>query len=257
MSCPTLEIVGPGNLDECGLGCLSNRKHPGYQAKTDWLHDRFAEGLRLLLFRDAQGKPLASLETVPGESAWRPVEASGWLFVHCLWVHAAGQRVGGLGSRLIQACVEEARRGGFTGVAVLTSSGTWMAGPRVFLKNGFERVASDGPYHLVAYRLEDGPAPRLRELGDPAGYRGLHIIYADQCPMFTKSVQDVTALAAEHGIEAQVTRLQTAREAQAAPSRQGVYSLIWNGKLLADHYVSGGRFRNLLRDEILSESRMK
>jgi len=111
----TLEIVGPGNLSDCGIGCLSNPRHEGYQPKVEWLQRRFDEGLRFLLFRDDGGKPLAFLEYVPGEYAWRPVDAEGWLFVHCLWVYSKGQKVGGLGSRLIQACVEEARQAGRPG----------------------------------------------------------------------------------------------------------------------------------------------
>ena len=63
----TLETVGPENLATCGIGCLANKKHVGFQGKVDWLDDAFADGLRYLLFRDAGGKPLAFLEYVPGE----------------------------------------------------------------------------------------------------------------------------------------------------------------------------------------------
>ena len=80
----TLEKVGPENLSECGIGCLTNRQHPGYQSKVDWLQRSFADGLRFLLARDGDGQPLGFLEYVLGEFAWRPVEAAGWLFVHCL-----------------------------------------------------------------------------------------------------------------------------------------------------------------------------
>jgi hypothetical protein len=31
--------------------------------------------------------PPAFLEYVPGKYAWRPVDAEGWLFVHCLWAY--------------------------------------------------------------------------------------------------------------------------------------------------------------------------
>jgi hypothetical protein len=48
-----------------------------------------------------------------------------------------------------------------------------------------------------------------------------------------------------------VTVLKNAREAQQAPSYYGVFSLLWKGRLLSDHYVSKGRFKNLLTQEIL------
>jgi hypothetical protein len=94
-----LDKVGPETLPACGSGCLTNANNPGYQRKREWLEKRFAEGLRLLLFRDGEGKPWAVLEHVPGEYAWHPVAAAGWPFVHCLWVFPRGQRVGGLGRR--------------------------------------------------------------------------------------------------------------------------------------------------------------
>jgi len=79
-----MERVGPGNLSDCGIGCLTDPKNQGYQPKVEWLQRCFAEGLHLLLLRDGEGRRLAFLDYVPGEYAWRPVDAKGWLFVHCL-----------------------------------------------------------------------------------------------------------------------------------------------------------------------------
>jgi len=60
-------------------------------------------------------------------------------------------------------------------------------------------------------------------------------------------------MAAEYGLKLKVTELKSAREAQNAPSTYGIFSLLWNGKLLSDHYVSKGRFKNLLAKEILKD----
>jgi GNAT superfamily N-acetyltransferase len=250
----TLEIVGPGNLSDCGIGCLTNPGHEGYQPKVEWLQRRFDEGLRFLLYRDDKGKPLAFLEYVPGEYAWRPVDAEGWLFVHCLWVYSKGQKVGGLGSRLIQACAEEARQAGARGVAAMVSDGPWMAGKTIFMKNGFEPVAQADRFELVIHRLRQGPSPGFRDIStNLAEYRGLNVVYAAQCPMLPKSVNDLAEMAAEHGLELNVHVLDTPEKAQHAPSYYGVFSLVWNGRLLSDHYVSKGRFRNILREEILNQ----
>jgi hypothetical protein len=248
----SLEKVGPANLAECGIGCLTNPNNPGHQTKVEWLHRRFAEGLRFLLFRDGEGRPLGFLEYVPGEQAWRPVDASGWLFVHCLWVYPRGQKVGGLGSRPIQACLEEAQLKRAVGVATVVSDGPWMARKEVFLRNGFEPIGRADRFQLIIHRLRDGPEPRFRDIsGNLAKYRGLHLVYCAQCPMLPKSVNDLSEMAAEHGVELNVTVLKTAREAQNAPSYYGVFNLVWNGRLLSDHYVSKGRFKNLLQRENL------
>ncbi|MGD8276410.1 MAG: hypothetical protein PVH00_00225 [Gemmatimonadota bacterium] len=247
-----LEIVGPDNLEGCGIGCVKDTTHEGFQPKVDWLRRRFEEGLRYFLCRDSGGKPLAFLEYVPGENAWRPVDAAGWLFVHCLWVYPRGRKYPGLGTQLIQACLEEARSAGTYGVAALVSEGPWMADRRVFLRNGFEVLAEADRFDLVAHRLSDGPDPRFRDIaGNLAKYRGLHIVYAPQCPYLPKSAADLAEVAVEHGLELNVTVLDTAEKAQCAPSHYGVFNLIWNGRLLADHYVSKTRFRNILRKEIL------
>jgi hypothetical protein len=253
-----LEKVGPENLSDCGIGCITNPKHEGHGPKVDWLQQCFSAGLRYLLFRDPQGKPLAFLEYVPGEYAWRPVDAKGWLFVHCLWVYPKGQAVGGLGSRLIQACLDEARQAGARGVAAMVSDGPWMAPKQVFLRNGFEQIAERDRFQLVVRRLREGPAPSFRDIDTRwTKHRGLHIVYSAQCPYLPKSANDLSAMAGEHGLDVKITVLNSAREAQNAPSYYGVFNLLWNGRLLSDHYVSKGRFRNLLKREILNQNGLR
>ena len=134
----------------------------------------------------------------------------------------------------------------------MVSDGTWMAGKQVFLRNGFEEIAESDRFQLVIHRLKEGPEPRFRDISKKlATYQGLNVVYSAQCPMLPKSVNDLSEMAAEHGLELKVTVLNSAREAQNAPSYYGVFNLVWNGQLLSDHYVSKGRFRNLLRKEIL------
>lgn len=251
-----LEKVGPANISECGIGCLRSREHPGFQCKTDWLRQNFADGLRFFMLRDGQGTPLGFIEFVPGEFAWRPVDARGWLFVHCVWVFPRGQKIAGLGNRLIQACIAEARATHAVGVAAMVSDGPWMASKEIFLKNGFQSVGAADRFQLVIHRLRDGPEPRFRNIsGNANEYRGLQVVYCAQCPMLPKSVNDLSEMAAEHGLELKITRLNSAHEAQNAPSYYGVFNLLWNGRLLSDHYVSKGRFKYLLRDEILNEGK--
>ena len=252
----TLIKIGPENLAEYGIGCIRNREHPGYMHKIDWLQRRFAEGLRILQFCEETTKPMAFLEYVPGEFAWRPVNAQGWLFIHCLWVISAEQRHAGLGTRLIQACVQEAKRDGRIGVAAMVSNGMWMAGEKIFLNNGFTKVAERDRFALVVHSLRKGAKPEFRDIDKyTATYQGLHIVYSNQCPMLLKSVNDVSEMAAQHGIKVRVTALENACEAQNAPSYYGTFSLLWNGRLLSDHYVSKGRFKNILKKEILNPQR--
>ncbi len=138
----------------------------------------------------------------------------------------------------------------------MVSAGPWMAGKEVFLKNGFTEVAQRDRFQLVVRPVRDGAAPRFRDIeGNAAKYRGLHVVYSNQCPFLSKSVNDLSEMAAEHGLKLGTTVLKSAREAQNAPSYYGSFSLLYNGRVLSDHYVSKGRFRNLLRKEILNKKR--
>jgi hypothetical protein len=69
MSEVTLEKIGPVNLAHCGIGCVTNPGHRGHQPKVEWLRNRFAEGLRILLLR--------KLIVIP-EVLFGPGGLSGW-----------------------------------------------------------------------------------------------------------------------------------------------------------------------------------
>ena len=113
------------NVAEQGFFCyMSKRKAEGYQRKLNWLKARFAEGMRIKMFELPER---GFIEYIPGEYAWRAVDAKGYMFIHCLWV--VGKSKGrGLGGRLLKACIQEAREVGMHGVAMLTSEGNWLVG---------------------------------------------------------------------------------------------------------------------------------
>ncbi len=81
-------------------------------------------------------------------------------------------------------------------------------------------------------------------------FQGLNLIYANQCPLFIKSIDEMTATAKEFGLQLKISELKTAKDAQNSPSGFGVYSMVYNGKLVADHYISNTRFRNILNKEV-------
>ncbi len=248
----TVQIVAveAGDLSVQGIGCVANSRHIGYLPKLDWVRKRLSEGMKIYLLK--QGKSVRGiLEFIPGEFAWRAVKAPGYLFIHCLWIYSKDLMAGGYGSQLVKKCVEDARSQKKLGVAVLTSSGPWMADSRVYVQNGFKQVSAPDRFELLVRQFNPGPLPEicdwtksLRQL------QGWHLVYAEQCPMLVKSVYDLQEAAREHGINLQVRRLETAREAQAAPSLYSVFSLVRDGRLLADHYVSRTRFQNIVRKEL-------
>lgn len=97
-----------------GPACFLNPNNEGYQIKRDWLKARFAEGLTIkVLYAEAARKVVGFIEYVPGEYAWRAVDAQGYLFIHCIWVspNAYKEHGYGYGSRLVNECIKDAKMG--------------------------------------------------------------------------------------------------------------------------------------------------
>ena len=238
------------NAPKEGFFCVRNPKYEGFQLKLNWLRERWREGLKLKILKNGEDK-IGFIEYIPGEYAWRPVQAKNYLFIHCLMVYAKKNYHSGYGSLLIKDCIADAKKMNKAGVAVMASKGTWMADKSIFLKNGFDKVDSKDRFDLLVYRFNEAPDPSFINWEDNLNkYRGLHLIYANQCPLFIKSVDEMKQTAKEYGLELKVTVLKTAYDAQQAPSGYGTYSLVYDGKLLSDHYISNTRFKNILNKEL-------
>ena len=63
----------------CGI---KNPTHPGRQQKGCWLRENAQFGLRAKVLLLPDGQPGGYIEYVPGEFAWRGVDAAGYMFIH-------------------------------------------------------------------------------------------------------------------------------------------------------------------------------
>lgn len=242
--------VNEYNATDESLFCVKNPKYEGFQLKLNWLKEQWKVGLKLKILKKGNDK-IGFIEYIPGEYAWRPVQADNYLFIHCLMVYGKTNYHSGYGSQLIKECIEDAKKMNKAGVAVVASKGTWMADKSVFLKNGFELIDSKDRFDLLVYKLKEADNPSfINWEANLDKYKGLHLIYANQCPLFIKSVDEMKQTAKEHRLDLKVRVLKTAQEAQQAPSGYGTYSLAYNGKILSDHYISNTRFKNILNKEI-------
>jgi hypothetical protein len=131
------------NINELGMFCKKTKRNTaGYQNKLKWLNKRFKEGLIYkMLMVDEGKKELVSrgyIEYIPGEYAWRGVDARDYSFIHCIWIVGRHKKKG-YGSRLLKQCMDDTK--GRKGVAVLTSKmGHWLPKASLFLKNGFTKA---------------------------------------------------------------------------------------------------------------------
>ncbi len=234
--------------------CFINPKHPTYNHKIRWLHERFKEGLTIKLLYPPDGKKaIGFIEYVPGEYAWRAVSVKDYMFIHCIWVYSNAYKNQGIGSRLLDDCFLDAKTLGKKGVAVLSGSVPFLAQPPVFLKNGFEVVETAKPaYQLLVRQINPAPPPHFNDWQKALkSYQGLNIVYSRKCPWVARFVAELDEFLKKSGLQINIHELKTPTEAQIAPSPYASFNLIYNGKLLADRYISMTRFRNILRKEKL------
>jgi len=233
----------------CGI---KSATHPGRQQKQCWLQANARFGLRARTLLAADGQPCGYIEYVPGEFAWRGVEAGGYMFIHCIWVYSRQHQRKGAGSIMLQACLDDAKKAGMNGVASMVRDGPWLADRRLFLANGFEAVDTAPPdYQLLVRKFHHAARnPSFRKGWDrklDRYDRGLTIIRSSQCPHIAKFAGDIVETAEkEYHITPAVVDLESWSDAQTAPTPYAVFALIYNGRLLADHPISRTRFCNIM-----------
>ncbi|HYK91188.1 MAG TPA: YoaP domain-containing protein [Acidobacteriota bacterium] len=239
-----------GDLPCCGI---KNVAHEGHQCKTEWLAQHLRLGLRAKILVTEDDRQCGYIEYLPGEQAWRTVDAAGYMFIHCIWTFYKVYQHKGNAARLVQGCIEDARKEKMHGAAVITRQGPWLASSDLFLKCGFERVATAPPdYELLVKKFrKSAPDPRflpitdcnLKEYGS-----GLTILRANQCPHGARFARQIGEVAErEFNLEPRQVVLSSARDAQSAPTPYAVFSIIYNGTVLSDHQISKTRFRNIMR----------
>ncbi len=230
--------------------CFINPKHDTYHKKVEWLRARFKEGLTIkLLYVEGEKRPIGFIEYVPGKWCWRALDATGYMVIHCLYTNGKKYQHQGLGELLLQEVETDAKQK--RGVAVVSSDNAFMARRDIFLKHGYSIVEESGKDQLLVKPFVDGPMPAIRNWrAQLATYNGLHIVYSRQCPWVPRFVEEARPIIEQENVECTVTELSTAQQAQNAPSLYAVFNLIYDGKLLADRYISTTRFLNILKKEI-------
>jgi GNAT superfamily N-acetyltransferase len=236
---PELITVDRSNVEETGFFCyMSKRKSEGFLRKVSWAMERFDEGMRIKMLKLPER---GFIEYIPGEYAWRAVKARGYMVIHCLWV--IGKSKGkGFGAALLDECVKDARRAGMLGVAMVTSGGNWLAGRELLERRGFKAVDAAPPsFTLLVKKLRPGPDPSFPHDWAARAARfgkGLTILSSGQCPYHPDAGRILLDAAARKKIKARVVKFRTAADVQArSPSPYGVFSIVFNGRLVGYHYL--------------------
>ncbi len=240
----------PENIADYGVcGYKDTKKHLELRRKIDWFKEYYPKGLRIKALVSKSGGYQGMLEYIPGEYAHRPVEADGYMFIHCIFVGFKSQFKGkGYASTMLDVCIKEAKEAGMQGVAVVTRKGPFMAKKDIFLKKGFMTVDSAKPdFELLALKFSpNAPNPKFI-IPQLKGYsEGLTIIRSPQCPYSVKNVDEILETAKLMGIKANLIDLDNAEAAQHSPCAFGTFCIIYNGKIISHNPISNTRFQNIM-----------
>lgn len=247
-----LVSVTPNNAHIETFFCIKDFKNPGFESKRKWFEKRYKEGLRLIILKDEAEKMIGFIEFVEVSKSWRPVDADNFMFIHCMMIQSKKDRNKGYGALLILEAEKEAKKRNLSGLCVMTSKGSWIANKTIFEKHNFKQVDERGRFQLMSKQWNPKiPQPRLIDwTRQQQNYNGWHLVYADQCPWHNKAAVELVKTASNFGVNLKITKLESAKQAKLAPSGYGVFSLLHNGKLLEDHYISPTRFKSILNKEI-------
>jgi hypothetical protein len=246
----------PENIADYGVcGYKDVKKHLELRNKIEWFKEYYPKGLRIKAIISEAGGYQGMLEYIPGKYAHRPVDANGYIFIHCLFVGFKKEFKGiGSASLLIDECIKEAKDNKMLGIAVVTRKGSFMADKDIFLKKGFQIVDKAKPdFELLVLPFDEkSEKPKFKQNMDENLKKyneGLTIMRSAQCPYTEKNVKAIMDSAEKMGLKANLIDITDAKAAQNSACAFGTFCIIYNGKIISHHPISNTRFENIMQKE--------
>lgn len=245
--------ITPDNILTYGICGYKSLKREGFPEKVSWIKENSVNGLKIKLILTPDDGVQGMIEYMPAEYAWRPVEAKGYMLIHCVFTGFKSKyKNKGYGGKLIDECINDTIAQKKNGVAVVTRDGSFMVGSEIFLKKDFKVVDTAEPdFELLVLKFNknaDDPKFKNTVEENPAKYKkGLTILRADQCPYTVKNVNEIVEASKEiFRIQPKVVNLVSQKEAQLNPCAFGSFSIIYNGEIISHHPISKTRFVNIM-----------
>lgn len=247
----------PYNFADYGIcGYKDAKKHIELRKKIEWFKEYYPKGLRIKIVLLKNGGYQGMIEYIPGEYAHRPVNAKGFLFIHCIFVGFKKEFKGkGYASSLIDECIKEAKNTKMQGVAVVVRKGSFMVKKDIFIKKGFIEVdRADPDFELLAlkfYQSEFNPSFRKMKQQLEKYQNGLFIIRSVQCPYTEKNVNAILDSALKNfNLKANLITLEDSSKVQNSPCAFGTFCIIYDGEIISHHPISNTRFENIMKKKL-------
>jgi predicted GNAT family acetyltransferase len=253
----TITDLTPETIADYGVcGYKDVKKHLELRKKIEWFGKYYPKGLRIKALTSKKGGYQGMLEYIPGKYAHRPVDAEGYMFIHCIFVGFKNEFKGkGYASSMLEECIQEAKNEKMNGVTVVTRKGSFMADKDIFVKMGFVPVDQAKPdFELQVLKFDSSATdPKFRDMekGLEAYKKGLFVIRSPQCPYTEKNVNAILESARkEFGLDATLVDLEDADAAQNSPCAFGTFCIVHDGEVISHHPVSNKRFLNIMKKKL-------
>ena len=248
----------PENIADYGVcGYKDVEKHLELRKKIEWFKDYYPKGLRIKVILSKKGGYQGMLEYIPRKYAHRPVDAEGYMFIHCIFVGFKKEFKGkGYASLLIEECINDAKKNKMLGVAVVTRKGSFMVNKDIFLKRDFQVVDSAKPdFDLLVKKFDvksKNPKFKSNMTDNLKKYqKGLYVIRSPQCPYTEKNVNAILESAKnKFNLKPNLVDLEDSNAVQDTPCAFGTFSIIYNGEIISHHPISNTRFENIMKKKI-------
>lgn len=238
------------NLADEHLCCIirTKKKHPGVEAKRQWLSGRLSEGH---IFRKLDAKATVFIEYSPLETAWVPIVGDNYYYIYCLWVYSSECRGKGYGEALMEYCINDAKEKGKSGICMLGAKKqkAWLADQTFAKKFGFEVVdtTADG-YELLALSF-DGTTPKFSEHAKEQiiDRQELTIYYDMQCPYIYQCVEKIEAYCKENKIPVSLIKVDTLQMAKELPCVFNNWGIFYKGKFETVNLLDISHVKRILK----------
>ncbi len=241
----------PENIDQYGVcGYKDINKHLELQRKVDWIKKYYPKGLRIKALISKSGGYQGMLEYIPGEYAHRPVNAEGYMFIHCVFVGFKKEFKGkGYASILIDECIKDSKKENKNGIAVITRNGSFMAKKDIFIKKGFSLIDNMKPdFELLVLKFnKKSNNPKFINNSLENHLSGLTIMRSPQCPYSVKNVDAIIQTAKKLNLNPALIEMNDAESVQKSPCAFGSFCIINDGNILSHHPISNTRFENIMK----------
>ena len=244
--------VTKDNIQKEHICCaISIDKDVQVSTKKAWLLDRFDDGL---VFLKSAERGKCFIEYIPGENAWVPILADGYMYINCLWVSGA-LKGHGYSTDLMEACIKDSKEKGRKGLCILSSAKKkpFLADPKFLKYKGFS-VCDEADNGIQLWYLpfsEEAQKPLFKECArrcqiDEKGYV---LYYTSQCPFNGKYVPLLEKTAKENGIPFKAIHIERKIDAQNAPSPITTYALFRDGEYVTNEEMNEKKFLGLVEED--------